>query len=60
MLDGGWWQALLAFVREKEAFIEITLFVLAFAESIILASAFFLSTLIFLTIGALKPVALGG
>jgi hypothetical protein len=60
MSDGGWWQALLAFVREKEAFIEITLFVLAFAESIILASAFFLSTLIFLTIGALKPVALGG
>jgi membrane protein DedA with SNARE-associated domain len=59
MPGGEWWQTLLAFARENEAFIEISLFVLAFAESIIVASAFVPTTLIFLAIGALEGAANG-
>jgi membrane protein DedA with SNARE-associated domain len=59
MSDSGWGQSLLAFVRENEAFIEISLFVFAFAESIVVVSSFVPATLIFLTVGALEGAANG-
>ncbi|MGD9671425.1 MAG: DedA family protein [Hyphomicrobiaceae bacterium] len=59
MPNGGWWQTLLSFVRDNEAFIEISLFVFAFAESIVVASSFAPATLIFLTVGALEGAANG-
>ena len=53
------WQSVLVFVRENEALIEIFLFLFAFAESIIIASAFVPSTFIFIGIGALEGAAAG-
>ncbi len=53
------WQDLLQFVREHETLIEVSLFVFAFAESIIFASMFVPSTLIFIAIGALEGAAQG-
>ena len=49
-----YWAAVLGFVRENETFIEVALFAFAFAESIIFASVFVPSTLIFIAIGALE------
>lgn len=54
-----YWAAVLRFVRENDTLIEVTLFVLAFAESIIFASIFVPSTLIFIAIGALEGAADG-
>lgn len=59
MQEAGWWRSAIDFVRDNEAFIELALFVFAFAESIIVASAFVPSTLIFITIGALEGAADG-
>lgn len=53
------WQSALQFVRENETFIEVALFVFAFAESIIFASMFVPSTPIFIGIGALEGAAHG-
>jgi len=54
-----YWAALLSFVRESETLIEVALFSCAFAESIIFASVFVPSTLIFIAIGALEGAADG-
>ncbi len=54
-----YWQALLAFMRENEVLIEVVLFVLAFAESIAVASAFVPSSIIFVAVGALEGAAGG-
>ncbi|MDX2257508.1 MAG: DedA family protein [Hyphomicrobiaceae bacterium] len=53
------WADVLRLVRENETFIEVALFVFAFAESIIFASVFVPSTLIFIGIGALEGAANG-
>lgn len=58
MLDPHWKEAL-RFVREHETLIELMLFTLAFAESIVLVSVFVPSTLIFIAIGALEGAANG-
>ncbi|MDX2290454.1 MAG: DedA family protein [Hyphomicrobiaceae bacterium] len=54
-----YWGSVLRFVRENETFIEVALFLFAFAESIIFASVFVPSTLIFIAIGALEGAANG-
>jgi len=54
-----YWAAVLNFIRENDKYIEIALFVFAFAESIIFASVFVPSTLIFIAIGALEGAAEG-
>ncbi len=54
-----YWQDLLAFMRENEVLIEIILFFLAFAESIVVASAFVPASVIFVAVGALEGAAGG-
>lgn len=53
------WTQALSFIRENDTLIEIILFVLAFAESIIFASVFVPSSAIFIGIGALEGAAKG-
>lgn len=53
------WTWALTFIREHETVIEVILFVLAFAESIIFASVFVPSSAIFIGIGALEGAAQG-
>ena len=55
----SWWQAAIEIVRENETFIEVALFVFAFAESILFASVFVPSTPIFIGVGALEGAAEG-
>ncbi|MDX2203326.1 MAG: DedA family protein [Hyphomicrobiaceae bacterium] len=54
-----YWAAVLRLVRENETWLEVALFAFAFAESIIFASVFVPSTLIFIAIGALEGAANG-
>ena len=53
------WERLLAFMREYDQLIEVIVFVLAFAESIIFASVFVPSSVIFVAVGALEGAANG-
>lgn len=53
------WEDVARLVREHETLIEVALFVLAFAESIIVVSVFVPSTLMFIVIGALEGAAGG-
>ncbi|MDX2306682.1 MAG: DedA family protein [Hyphomicrobium sp.] len=53
------WNALLAFMRDNAVWLEGILFILALAESIIVASVFIPSSLIFVTVGALEGAAQG-
>ncbi|MFZ4809137.1 MAG: DedA family protein [Hyphomicrobiaceae bacterium] len=54
-----YWGGVLILVRENEKFLEFALFAFAFAESILFASVFVPSTLIFIAIGALEGAADG-
>ncbi|MEZ5816990.1 MAG: DedA family protein [Hyphomicrobiaceae bacterium] len=56
---GGLVEQVLSFVRDHDALIEIVLFLLAFAESIVLTSVFVPSTLLLVAIGALEGAAAG-
>ena len=53
------WEQLLNFMRDYEELIEIIMFFLAFAESIIFASMFVPSSVIFVAVGALEGAANG-
>lgn len=53
------WEQLLAFMREYDDLIEVAIFLLAFAESIIFASVFVPSSIIFVAVGALEGAANG-
>ncbi|MEM7749138.1 MAG: DedA family protein [Pseudomonadota bacterium] len=53
------WQQLLTFMREYDELIEVIMFILAFAESIIFASVFVPSSVIFVAVGALEGAANG-
>jgi len=56
---GTIWQDLLTFMREYNELIEVIVFLLAFAESIIFASVFVPSSIIFVAVGALEGAAGG-
>ena len=53
------WEDLLAFMRNNDELIEVIMFCLAFAESIIFASMFVPSSVIFVAVGALEGAANG-
>lgn len=55
----GLWEQLLTFMREYDELIEVIMFFLAFAESIIFASVFVPSSVIFVAVGALEGAANG-
>ena len=53
------WDKLLQFMRDYDELIEVIIFLLAFAESIIFASVFVPSSVIFVAVGALEGAANG-
>jgi membrane protein DedA with SNARE-associated domain len=58
-LLGQSWEDIARLLRENQTLVEVALFVLAFAESIVVVSIFVPSTLIFIAIGALEGAAGG-
>lgn len=56
---GQSWEEIARLLRENQTLVEVALFVLAFAESIVVVSIFVPSTLIFIAIGALEGAAGG-
>jgi undecaprenyl-diphosphatase len=57
MFDSTWWDAAVQFVRENQQFIEVALFVLGFAESLVFVSFFVPASAFFLAIAALEGAA---
>lgn len=57
MPDPGTWDALLAFVRDNEQLIEIVIFFLGFAESLVFVSFFVPASVLFLAIAALQSAS---
>lgn len=59
MASGHWTDSVLQFVREHETLIEVVLFVLGFAESIVFFSFFIPASVLFLAIGGLHGASGG-
>lgn len=57
MQAGTTWEALLEFVRNNEALIEIIVFLLGFAESLVFVSFFVPASVLFLAIAALQSAS---
>jgi len=58
-MDASVWQDLLAFVNHNEALIEIIVFALGFAESLVLVSFFVPASVLFLAVAALHSAGGG-
>ena len=59
MADSGLWQGAIAFARENELLIEVIVFALGFAESLVLVSVFVPASVLFLAIAALHAAGDG-
>ena len=59
MVDSSTWQSVIAFVRENELLIEVIIFALGFAESLVLVSFFVPASVLFLAIAALHAAGDG-
>lgn len=57
MAESGTWDALLDFVRRNEALVEVIVFALGFAESLVFVSFFVPASVLFLGIGALQSAS---
>ena len=59
MSESSLWQQIIAFVRENEFLIELIVFLLGFAESLVLVSFFVPASVLFLAIAALQSAGDG-
>ena len=59
MTEPSTWQSVIAFVRENEHLIEIIVFLLGFAESLVLVSFFVPASILFLAVAALHSAGDG-
>ena len=58
-MDGGFWQTVFEFVRENEVLVEVIVFILGFAESLVFVSFFVPASVLFLAIAGLHSAVDG-